>query len=142
MIRIPRYAHSRGAAAVEMAFTVMFLLLVVSGLVDLGRVIYTSIGVQDAAQEGARFAAYDATSADAIEARILSASDDVILADLTVDPPHCGTPDDHTDTRFVTVSVSQVVDYITPVIGNLMGGSIDLTKTLTVDVLDTDGCQL
>ncbi|HLT97030.1 MAG TPA: TadE/TadG family type IV pilus assembly protein, partial [Acidimicrobiia bacterium] len=46
----------RGAAAVEMAFVAMFLILLVTGVADLGRAIFTYIGVQEAAEEGTMYA--------------------------------------------------------------------------------------
>src|SRR5690554_1925723 len=44
-----------GAAIVEMAFVTILLALLVCGVADLGRAVFTNIGVHDAAQEGARY---------------------------------------------------------------------------------------
>ena len=44
----------RGAAAVEMALVLPLLLIVLGGLVDLGRAFYTQIVLTAAANEGAR----------------------------------------------------------------------------------------
>jgi len=47
----------RGAAAVEMAIVLPLLLLVVGGLVDLGRAYYLNVVITNASREGARMVA-------------------------------------------------------------------------------------
>lgn len=132
-----RQANSQGAAAVEMAFTTMLLVLLVCGIVDLGRVIYTDIGVKDAAQEGARFAAYDASSESAIIGRVLTATDYPSAETLSVS---AACTDSSAGTVVVTVSTE--VQYMTPIIRNLLGGSVTIERTSWTDVLNTEGCQL
>jgi TadE-like protein len=46
----------RGAAMLEMALTLSFLLLIVFGITDFGRAMYTKIILANAAREGARYA--------------------------------------------------------------------------------------
>ncbi|MGH8951500.1 MAG: TadE family protein, partial [Acidimicrobiia bacterium] len=66
-----RLSPDRGAAAVEMAFVTMFLLVLLLGIVDVGRAIVANISVRDAVQDGASYFAYtrDATAAE-VEARV------------------------------------------------------------------------
>lgn len=46
--------HQRGQAATEFAISAVVLLLIVSGLLDLGRVFYFQVDLYGAAREGAR----------------------------------------------------------------------------------------
>lgn len=55
----------RGAAAVEMAIVLPLLLLVVGGLVDLGRAYYLNAVITNASREGARMVAMSYTTAQA-----------------------------------------------------------------------------
>ncbi|GAB4578396.1 MAG: hypothetical protein Fur0022_11310 [Anaerolineales bacterium] len=47
----------KGQSLLEMAFATIILLLLLAGIVDLGRLFFTYIALRDAAQEGAAFAA-------------------------------------------------------------------------------------
>ena len=57
--------RERGAVAVEMAIILPLLLLVVGGIVDFGRLLFTQNIVTNAAREGARSAALGYTTATA-----------------------------------------------------------------------------
>lgn len=48
--------NERGAVAVELAFVLPVLILVIAGIVDFGRYFFTQIQVTNAAREGARAA--------------------------------------------------------------------------------------
>ena len=65
----------RGAAAVEMAIVLPLLLLVIAGIIDLGRLLYTQVILTNAAREGARTAVvlspYDPSK---VTARVQTAS--------------------------------------------------------------------
>ncbi len=51
--------RERGAAVVELAFVTAFLLIpLLIGLIDVGRMIYTRIALQEAAQEGVLYASF------------------------------------------------------------------------------------
>jgi Flp pilus assembly protein TadG len=57
--------RERGAVAVEMAIILPLLLLVVGGIVDLGRLAFTQNVITNAAREGARMRALGYTTAQA-----------------------------------------------------------------------------
>jgi Flp pilus assembly protein TadG len=65
-----RRRGERGASAVEFALLLPFLLLLVGGIIDLGRLFYTQNIVVNAAREGARMMAlgYPQTSASGASA--------------------------------------------------------------------------
>jgi Flp pilus assembly protein TadG len=108
----------RGAAAVEMAIVSMFLLVLVLGIVDLGRAITTNISVRDAVQEGAMYGAFtrDVTTAE-IDARVKASvsEPDLTTASITV---YCeADPRDLQDGTRVRVEMIYDVDLITPIVG-------------------------
>jgi Flp pilus assembly protein TadG len=53
-----RRSDERGAGLVEMALVTVLLLLLLAGVVDLGRVFYEYIIVTNAAREGARYGSF------------------------------------------------------------------------------------
>ena len=57
--------RERGAVAVEMAIVLPFLLLVIAGIIDLGRLLFTQAIVTNSAREGVRMIALGYTPADA-----------------------------------------------------------------------------
>ena len=129
----------KGAATVEFALFAMFLVLLVSGIVDLGRGLYTAIALDDAVQEGAIFAAFTeeiagapVTGAD-IEARVVSSTSSPQLTtdDVTV---ACAaqTRSKQSGSR-VTVQVSHTLDLITPFISDWFGGTLTLQRQAVVD---------
>lgn len=129
----------RGAATVEFALFSMFLVLIVSGIVDLGRGMYTAIALNDAVQEGAMFAAFtddvagtDLTAAD-IEARVVASTSSPQLSvdDVTVScVPQVRAK--QSGSR-VTVELDHSVDLITPFISDWFGGSMTLHREAVVD---------
>lgn len=95
----------RGAALVEGAVVIALLLIpLLLGTIDIGRAIYVTIAVEEAAQEGAVFGAF--------EGQDLSGTNDVIervqssQCDVGESPP-CGFPDLSTDTT-ITVTCTDV----------------------------------
>jgi hypothetical protein len=136
------------------------LLVLMLLAVDFGRLFFTYIAVNNAAREGAAYAAehardtsYDPTlyqagvTASALQEANMQAQGGEGAA--SVSPPRCFTPstgvdlDCHAASAFaggtgnhVTVSVAQPFDFLTPVIGSLFGGSLDLTASATAPVLN------
>jgi Flp pilus assembly protein TadG len=129
-------SSDRGAAAVEMAFVTMFLLVLLLGIVDVGRAIVANISVRDAVQDGASYFAYteNATAAD-VEARVRSAgsSPDLSTAATTV-AVYCGPdPRDLLDGSRIRIDVTHDVDMITPIVGPFLGGEITLSPSSEAD---------
>jgi Flp pilus assembly protein TadG len=127
-------SFDRGAAAVEMAIASMFLLVLVLGIVDLGRAITTNISVRDAVQEGAMYGAFtrDVTTAE-IDARVKASvsEPDLTTASITV---YCeADPRDLQDGTRVRVEMIYDVDLITPIVGPALGGTITLEPTAEAD---------
>ena len=80
--RIRRH-HGRGQALVEFAFIIPIFLLVVFGLVDLGRAVFVNNSLAEAARDGARYGSVQARGFD--DAR-RTAVEDWVLARLVSVP--------------------------------------------------------
>lgn len=100
-----RWSSQRGAAAVEMAIVFPLLLLLIGGIFDLGRYMFTKEMLTNAAREGARMVAVGYTQADA-DARITtSLAGGVQIAAPTYAPSSlCPATPSPTDSVTVTVS--------------------------------------
>jgi Flp pilus assembly protein TadG len=117
-----------------MAIVSMFLLVLVLGIVDVGRAITTNISVRDAVQEGAMYGAFtrDVTTAE-IDARVKASvsEPDLTTASITV---YCeADPRDLQDGTRVRVEMIYDVDLITPIVGPALGGTITLEPTAEAD---------
>jgi Flp pilus assembly protein TadG len=60
---------SRGQSLVETALMLPFLMLILTGVIDLGRVYYTYVTITNGAREGARFGANDPNDTTGIKNR-------------------------------------------------------------------------
>ncbi len=58
-----------GQSLIELALVLLFLIILVAGIVDLGRVLFYYVTLRDAAQEGAVYGAIYPYECDAIVAR-------------------------------------------------------------------------
>ena len=121
-----------GAALIEAAILLPFILLLALGVVDLGRAFHVSAAVQEAAQEGVIYASFnpdDPTGAIARAEEAIQSPD--ITGSVTVT---CPTSDQ------VTVTVAHTFNLITPLISRIAGDSINLTHAETGQVLSTTAC--
>lgn len=127
-----RRHNDTGAALVEAAFIIPFLLLLVLGTVDIARAFYDSAKVQEAAQEGAVYAALNPGSpANAVARAEETIQNPDFTGSITVTCPA---------TDQVTVTVAYTFNLITPFVSNLVGGSLDLTHSETAHVLSLSAC--
>lgn len=117
-----------------MAFTAVFLFILVTGIVDLGRAIFTNISIQEAAQEGASYAAFQENvtvvqirqrAVDSTSAPALTTSDVSVACNTESKSKKNGTR--------VTVTVSYDLDLITPYVGQWFGGGLTLSKAATAE---------
>ena len=99
--------RERGAVAVEMAIILPLLLLVIGGIADFGRMLFTQNIVTNAAREGARMRAlgYDAVMAeDRVDDAMLSIVGEMAYdVDAGADCPEAPEP---TDLATVSVTVT------------------------------------
>jgi Flp pilus assembly protein TadG len=109
----------RGAAAVEMAFVLPLLLVLIFGIIDFGRMLNKQITITAAAQDGARVASLGG-KLPAVTARVQA----IAGSDVSVTAPEtCATSDD------AEVVITYDFTFVTPV--GLMGGGFDGKATIT-----------
>jgi Flp pilus assembly protein TadG len=125
LIRVaPHRRRDAGAAAVEMALVLPFLLFLLFGIIDFGLMLNSQLTVTSAAREGARTYVFTGDE-DAAQARVDQAAESLNgTVDATVTPCTGGQ---------VTVVTTYEYSFITPLaaIGGLFGSGIDGTTTLT-----------
>jgi Flp pilus assembly protein TadG len=121
-----RGASRRGQALTEAVVVMPLLVLLIMGAVDVGRLLFASVALEEAAQEGALFAAYNPADDGPIEARVLASSTAEEVQDATVTVDCVATPAPG------TVEVTVEVDYplITPVVSALLGSPVTLSATV------------
>jgi Flp pilus assembly protein TadG len=73
-----------GQSLMEMALTMSILLILLVGIVDIGRALFTYLALRDAAQEGALYGSTSPTSTSDIETRVWNSS--TLLQNLADDP--------------------------------------------------------
>jgi Flp pilus assembly protein TadG len=81
--------EEKGQSLVEMAFGLVVLLLLVGGIVDLGRAFFSTMTLRDAVQEGALYGSIDPTNTTSIKNHVLSSDarvpDMIGSGDITVE---------------------------------------------------------
>lgn len=121
--------RERGTATVEMAFMAIFLLILVTGIIDIGRAIFTNISIQEAAQEGAYYSAFEPTVTVAqIQQRAVDSTSSPALSIADVAVVCVPEAKSIRNGARVTVTVSHELDLITPFLSQWWGGVIDLEK--------------
>ncbi len=112
--------RERGAALVEAAIVIPLLLLIVMGVIDIGRLLSTSAKVQEASQEGALFASYAPSDYLEVRDRVLDSLEDFDIAPSSITVV-CAAND------AIEVSIIHHVDLVTPWISEILGSSIAVT---------------
>lgn len=119
----------KGQAAVEFALVLPILILLVCGVIDFGRMLYTANSLTSVCERAARYASIDYTTKQDketirtyINGTLIPPGVDVIkTADLDVQP----VP--RVSDGTVTVHITYTMSYITPFISKLLSSS---TKTM------------
>jgi Flp pilus assembly protein TadG len=131
----------QGQSLVEMAIALVILLLLVGGIVDLGRAFFTFMALRDSVQEGALYGSVNPTLTAEIKNHILDSSDmipDLVGSDdITV--TIVGTPCTGNGIQ-VTATYSDF-PLTMPFIGTVLGGqTIPISATVT-DTILSPGCN-
>lgn len=116
----------RGQALVEFALVLPIFVLMIFGLVDLGRAVFINNSLAEAARDGARYGsvqarAFDDASRDAVadwvEDRLSGIPNPNITVACTPASPAFGC----TVNDVLVVTVQADIDMITPIIGQIVG---------------------
>jgi Flp pilus assembly protein TadG len=129
-------AGDRGAAAVEFALVLPMLLLLVFGLIDLGRAINAQITLTQAARVGARMAALSESNV-ATQTQAAATGLSGVTVTVTACPTGAGPSSD------ATVEVSYPFTFVTPVgaIAKLLVSSTSLGSSLTLTATEEMACE-
>jgi len=128
-----RRERERGQGLVEFAILLPFLLIVLAGALDLGRMYYVSIALTDAAGEGAAYAAIYPDDLAQVAQRAQDATSGMVSIDASlvqVDAPviATGAP--------ITVTVGYTFTMFTPVMNAIVpGGALMLRSNATERIL-------
>lgn len=105
-----QFLENRGAALVELALTTPLFILLLMGAVELGRLAYYSIEVENAARAGASFGAVNkGNAADSGNIQVAAENDAPDLPNLVTTPAHscvCETIDSSTKPSLTSFSPS------------------------------------
>ncbi len=131
-----RKGKEKGQSITEMALILPVLLIVLAGVLDLGRLYYITVALTDAAGEGATFAAINPDDADEIIARTQSATGGMVQIatdQVTVDCPSVAAGET------VTVSVSYDFTVATPLFNLLVPDGVMTLHGVASGIILTGG---
>lgn len=131
----------RGQSLTELAIFMVFLLILLAGVVDVGRALFAYIAIRDAAQEGALVGSYDPENdCDVIENRVRESSD--LPVDLSADyiSIDCDFPEEYCVGGEVIVTVTYNEFPLTmPFMGTIIGNqTIDISASITDFIVTND----
>jgi Flp pilus assembly protein TadG len=119
-----QYKHTnreRGQSLVEAAFALPVVIMLMLGLLDLGRAYYIMVELNDAADEAATYAALKYTDISGIRMRAVQSANNV-----TIDPDNVvlSGPPAHGVGQPVTVTISVDMSLYTPFVSQLVDGEV------------------
>lgn len=144
--KIRENIKEEGQSLVELAVSLVILLILLAGIVDLGRISFYFIAMRDAAQEGASYASVYPNHCFAIEDRVrASVVDDTnVNVDILINGVNClsATSTDACEGRVVEVTVSDPAFPITmPFLGSVIGRQSIVLETSIEDLILRPGCN-
>jgi hypothetical protein len=137
----PHYRSEKGQSLLELAVSLVFLLTILAGIVDLGRAIFTKFALQDAAEEGIVFGTSFPTHCNQIHERIAyNLSNEILPDDIAVVvtikrnngsyAPCSGIPIAEVFAgKEMRIEVSQTFQITMPFLGAIIGQTIPLRAT-------------
>lgn len=147
----------KGQALIEFSFSLIFMLILLAGVIDIGRAFFAYMVLRDAAQEGASFgsvartAQADSIPCNAIENRVRTTSTnpvDLQSGDIAIDVNFSGV---QCTTAAVTAAcfgrdVEVKVSYanfplVTPFLGAIIGSQTIPISATVVDTVLTPPCD-
>ena len=120
-----------GQSMIEFAFTLVILIIILMGIIDLGRAIFTYLALRDAAQEGASYASYNPFDTTGILNRVCGSSNTLndLCAGPDLDIQINAAPPNGVRVRVLLDNFS----LITPFLGTIVG-----TQTISISTAVTD----
>lgn len=130
----------RGQSLVELAISLMVILMLLMGAIDFGVALFAYVAMRDAAQEGAVYGSIEPDDEAGIKARVIEAANDLIVIEegdivVQVNGAACegstsGTP------NTLSVSITHLHPVSTPLVGAMIGSqNITLNAAVTNTIL-------
>lgn len=121
-----------GQATVEMAFSLIVLILILFGITDFGRIFHAHLTLEHASREAARLASVGEDNSGIIaRAKEASAGLDDSKLQIVIDPSDSSQ---RTRGTTVTVSMAYQIDFLTPVIGQFFSEPLTLENQAVMRV--------
>lgn len=134
-----KHNSQKGQSLTEMAISMVILLVLVAGIFDVGRAIFTYLSMRDAAQEGAAYASIEPTSCTEIVTRTSDNLEDFTSIDVFMNGKPCTSASASSDScagHEARVTVQLAFPMTMPFIGAFIGTqTINLRATATDTVL-------
>ena len=133
------HSGERGQSLTEAAIFITLLMVVLAGLIDLGRMYYTYLSLKDAAAEGAAYGSMEPTDLLGIEARVRGESPGGLIdwSGAIVNTTYIGPPCRGSG---VQVEVTITYEFITPFIGAIAGSQTIPLSAEVVNTILAPGC--
>jgi len=123
--------REKGQSLVEFAIILPLLLIVLAGVLDLGRLFYSYVAVTDAAAEGAAYGALNPGDTAGIISRAQAASGGLVQIDVGQVQVDCPTV---AAGESITVTVGYTYTLATPFVGGLAPEGLPL-RGVAVEVI-------
>ncbi|MEA2007724.1 MAG: TadE family protein [Chloroflexota bacterium] len=131
--------NEKGQSLTELATTLVFMLILLAGIVELSRAFFAYIAIRDAAQEGASYGSV-CPSGD-IEGRVRDASSNPVdLSDTTNVTVSVSTTGSGVAGDGVQVTVAHDFHVIMPFLGTIIGSQTINISTTVIDTILTTAC--
>jgi len=127
-------SNQKGQSMVEMALTMPILVLIVAGILDLGRAYFTFIALSDAAAEGAAYAAIHPTDTAQVINRAADSSNGLVV----LDPSMVGVDyAELTPGSSITVTVEYEYQLLTPIVQSFVNdGKLLMRATVAQPIIN------
>ena len=124
--------NENGQGLMEFAISILIFLILIAGIVDLGRAFFTYMALHDAAQEGALYGSINATDIDNIKARVRETANQPIQLtndDIVVSGGSCQGDE-------IVVITTYEFPITMPLLGTIVGDQkIDISATARDTIL-------
>lgn len=133
--------REKSQSLMELAISLLFLLILLAGIADVGRMLFYYLSMRDAVQEGASYASVYPKHCDQIVDRVQRAMNDrSVQVLINIDGASCYAASEATQAcsgKAVTiVAIQPNFELATPLIGTFLGGeSLNLKTQITGTIL-------
>jgi Flp pilus assembly protein TadG len=130
----------RAQSLVEFALSLLLILMVLAGAVELSLALFEYVTIRDAAQEGALFASINPTDTDAIRLRVIDAANDGMALTagniaITSNGNYCEGSTASGKPITITVKITWPHRLVMPFAGTFIGQQFTLSASATNTIL-------